>query len=300
MKNTTVRKIQTTKVLGPKGEVIPATLDDLVKQIRTIVSDKNFIKNSRTYNNAKGGVEALLISAYRVTTYLVNLGAEKGGLDSDKYNILTAKTSSFGNKSALVNELILSIQKEAADGMKDLENLPELKDTKITEEGEEEPLEADQKAKLLAEPVTEKEVQESRDPEQDNSELPDPFEQAYADNVVEIIVKDGGRLIVDKTNGEAEIFLLDGTSKVFKIVQEKNWRTTALNWLRRAFRAVKKAAVKVAKVLNPFNWFKKKEEKPTSIPVQYPQNGEPFYYIEDVPEGVEPPKGMLRRSKKDK
>ena len=43
-------KVQTSKVVGPNGEVIPATLDDLVKQIKKAILHKEYVPGSKTYN----------------------------------------------------------------------------------------------------------------------------------------------------------------------------------------------------------------------------------------------------------
>ena len=46
-------KVQTSKVIGPNGEVIPATLDDLVKQIKKAILHKEYVPGSKTYNAVK-------------------------------------------------------------------------------------------------------------------------------------------------------------------------------------------------------------------------------------------------------
>ena len=70
-------KVQTSKVIGPNGEVIPATLDDLVKQIKKAILHKEYVPGSKTYNANYPIVRGYLQSACLCTIELINRGAEK-------------------------------------------------------------------------------------------------------------------------------------------------------------------------------------------------------------------------------
>ena len=84
-------KVQTSKVVGPNGEVIPATLDDLVKQIKKAILHKEYVPGSKTYNANYPIVRGYLQSACLCTIELINRGAENGGIDTDKYQIIWYK-----------------------------------------------------------------------------------------------------------------------------------------------------------------------------------------------------------------
>ena len=146
MKNQKAHKVQTSKVIGPNGEVIPETLDDIIKQIKKAVLDRNYVPGSRAYQTNLPIVKAYLQSSCLCTIELIKRGKEEGGLDEDKYNLLTAKTKVFGTKNDHVNEILTELAEERAQ---DVKNMVELE----MDDNPENPLSDEEQAKLIAEPT---------------------------------------------------------------------------------------------------------------------------------------------------
>lgn len=263
-------KVQTSNILGPNGEVIPGTLEDIIVKVKKIVLDRNFVPGSKTYQANHPLVKGYLHSACMCTTELVQRGAEKGGLDVDKYNLLTSKTKDFGTKNDYVNEVLAEIAIEMAQDDKDRVELK-------MDENPEEPITATEQAKLLSEPTEDEDT-----------------------HVTRIVTKDGGIVDVDKANNKLTVQYTDGTSITMDMVKLETWRQTAMNWLRGFFSSCKKNVVAAVSTvgsffskLNPLKLFSSSKE----LEVEVGEDGTLYYDPAELPEGSVPPRGAVARPK---
>lgn len=260
----TYREIQTTKVLGPNQEIIPESLDDIIKNIKEMVFQRDFVEGSKVFINVRPAVKGMLNSACLATTELLNKGSANGGIDTDKYNLLTAKTKSFNNKNGVVNKMLAELAEERL--------LAE--QTKPQDENAE-PLSDEEKAKLLAEPTEDVDTHKA-----------------------DITTKDDGRFTFDKKNFKLTLHFNDGTTRELTLAPEGTWRNTALNWICKFFKSIKDGVVKTAKTIGGFfsrlNPFKlKKDER---VPTGWDEEGNPIYdpvppkekKIEDKGENLKP------------
>lgn len=246
MKKQVQVEFQSTKVLGPNGEVIPGTLDDIIKSIKAVTDSHDFVENSLTYNRVLGPkVKGLLASACAVTIELVKRGPENNGIDKDAHNLLIAKTRSFGKKNGTVNKLLRELAEERAKAEKEAPVDP----TK--------PLSDEEEAKLLSEPK----------PLDPNTHKTD------------VTTTDGGMFTFDKVNYKVTLHFNDGTVKEIDMVPKGSWRETALLWLVRAWNYVcektKKAGSAIGGFFSRLNPFKIKKDTP--IPDDYDENGNPIF-----------------------
>lgn len=264
----------TTEVLGPSGEIIPASIDDIVKTIQEMVTEKGFVLNSAIYRKTAPLVEAYLDSACQATVLLLQKGAGNGGIDSDKYNLLDCKATDFGAKNGIVNNMLtrLAKKRKAADDAKAAKALAEGKEV--------EPLSMEEKAKLVAEPI------------KDNA----PSEKA------DITTTDGGRFVFDKVNYKITLYFTDGTTKELSMAPQGTWRNTALNWIVAFCRGVKQKVVKAAKAVSGFfgrlNPFKVKADD--RIPTSFDEFGNPIYAPEIAPPITIPADVVENATKPDK
>lgn len=267
MKNQKAIKVQTSKVLGPNGEVIPATLDDIIKQVKKVILDRNYVIGSKTYQTNFPIVKGYLQSACLCTIELIKRGAEKGGLDEDKYNLLTAKTKSFGTKNDHINGILAELAEERAQDAKDKVDLD-------MDDNPENPITDEEEAKLLAEPTAD----------------PDT-------HVVDITTKDGGELKFDKQSGEITIKNEDGTTQTVTMSKLETWRKTAMAWISAFIENLKtkagKAVEAVSDFLSKINPFK----RPAGVylNVEVGEDGIMYYDPADLPDGSVPPKGAVPR-----
>ena len=262
-------KIQTSKVLGPKGEVIPATLDDLVKQIKKAILHKEYVVGSKTYNANYPIVRGYLQSACLCTIELLQRGLENNGLDTDRYLLLTAATKSFGTKNAHINEILKDLAEERAQDTKDKFDLE-------MDDNPEDPLSDEERAKLLAEPTGDKDTHE-----------------------VQITTKDGGDLKINKQEGTVTVKNIDGTEQTANIPKLETWRKTATAWIKAFFEHFKNRVGSTVETITNFlsnlNPFKKPEEGGVFLKIEVGEDGTMYYDPADLPEGAVTPKGAVPR-----
>lgn len=260
-------RVQTSKVLGPNGEVIPATLEDLVKQIKKAILHKEYVPGSKTYNANYPIVRGYLQSACLCTIELVNRGEDKGGLDVDKYSLLTASTKSFGTKNTHVNEILKELAEERAQDTKDKHELD-------MDDNPDEPISEEEKAKLLAEPTADTDT-----------------------HAVKITTKDGGEIHIDKQQGSVTVKNTDGTTQTAAITRLESWRKTATAWLRAFYEHFKtrlgSTIDTVTNFLSNLNPFKKPEGM--YLKMEVGEDGELYYDPKDLPEGAIVPRGAVPR-----
>lgn len=267
MKNQKAVKVQTSKVLGKNGEVIEATLDDIVKQIKKAILNREYVMGSKTYQTNLPLVKGYLSSAYACTVELIQRGKENGGMDEDKYNLLTAKTKSFGTKNEHINDLLTEIIEERAQDAKDRHELD-------MDENPEQPITEEEQAKLLAEPTAD----------------PDT-------HVVDVTTKDGGELKFDKNKAEVTITNTDGTTQTVAMSKLETWRKTAMAWISALCKTVKEKATKAVEAVSDFfgkiNPFKKPEG--LFLNMEVGEDGTLYYDPATLPEGSVVPKGAVPR-----
>ncbi len=245
---TVQKEIQTTAVLGPNGEVIEASLDDIIKNTKELVFKREFVVGSKQFKVEGPIVKGMLESACKATIELINRGAANGGIDTDKYNLLNAKTKVFNNKNGIINDMLaeLAAERKAAEQAK-----PQTEDTP--------PLSEEEKAKLLAEPT----------------------EDADTHKAV-VTTTDDGRFTFDKKNFKLTLHFNDGTTRELTLAPEGTWRNTALNWLCTFFKSIKDGVVKTAKSIGGFfsrlNPFKLKKDD--RVPTGFDERGNPLYETE--------------------
>ena len=93
---TQEHRIQTSNILGKNGEVIPETLDDIVAKIKKGVNERGYkVPKSKIRLSNEPIIRGYLESACLCTIELIQRGAANGGLDEDKYNLLTAQSKDF-------------------------------------------------------------------------------------------------------------------------------------------------------------------------------------------------------------
>ena len=262
-------KVQTSKVVGPNGEVIPTTLDDLVKQIKKAILHKEYVPGSKTYNANYPIVRGYLQSACLCTIELINRGAENGGIDTDKYSLLTATTKSFGTKNSHINEILADLAEERDQDVKDKFELE-------MDDNPENPISDEQHAKLLAEPTADKDT-----------------------HVVNITTKDGGEIEVNKQEGKVTVKNTDGTTQTATMSKLETWRKTATAWIT-AFITHFKSRVSttvdtITSFLSNLNPFKKAEEGGVFLKIEVDEDGTMYYDPADLPEGSAVPKGAIPR-----
>lgn len=265
MKNQKAHKVQTSKVLGPNGEVIPETLDDIIKQIKKAVLDRNYVPGSKAYQTNLPIVKAYLQSSCLCTIELIKRGKEEGGLDEDKYNLLTAKTKVFGTKNDHVNEILTELAEERAQ---DVKNMVELE----MDDNPENPLSDEEQAKLIAEPTAD----------------PDTHK-------VHITTKDGGEMVFNKQSGEITVKNEDGTVQTATMSKLESWRKTAMAWLTVFFKRIKDSVTDakdtVVNLLQKINPFKKPEG--VHLDVTVGPDGTIYYDPNTLPDGSVPPRGAV-------
>ena len=270
MKNQTrSAKVQTSKVLGPNGEVIPATLDDIIKQVKKAILDKNYVPGSQVYKANYPVVKAFLQSACLCTVELISRGAENGGLDSDKYLLLTANTKSFGTKNDHINDILAEIAEEKEQDAKDKFELD-------MDEDKDNPITAEQHAKLIAEPTADKDT-----------------------HVVDITTKDGGELSVNKQTGEVTVKNEDGTTQTATMSKLETWRKTATAWIKAFCENFKNrldsTITTISNFLSNINPFKKPENGGLFLNMEVGEDGTMYYDPAELPEGSIVPKGAVPR-----
>mgnify|MGYP007041527457 FL=1 len=222
------RVIVATKKLikGPNGEIMVTveSLDDIIRNAKKITSQKNFVPGNPTYEHGCATLKGFLMSAVQVTTALIN----DNNMDTDKYNLLSCKTKSFGTKNDLCNQILREIKEELAE------------DAKINKEVN--PADPEN-----AVPFTEEQIANI----QANPKLADP-----ESHEVEETTKDGGRMKFDKVNFEIHVYLQDGTVKTIQLAPEGSWRQTIAKWLIAFIDAVS-VALTTAKdsIISGFNKF---------------------------------------------
>ena len=262
---TQEHRIQTSNILGKNGEVIPETLDDIVAKIKKGVNERGYkVPKSKIRLSNEPIIRGYLESACLCTIELIQRGAANGGLDEDKYNLLTAQSKDFGHMNGHVNGILAQLAEERAVAAGEHDNNP---DEPITEE---------EQAKLISEPTADEVTHQVR-----------------------ITTKDGGEVDVDKINNTVTILYNDGTTQTIDLVKMETWRQTAMAWLQKFFAACKKkvttAVVTVGSFfskLNPLKLFSKQE-----LPVEVDDNGVMYYDPADLPEGSVPPRGAIARPK---
>lgn len=222
------RVIVATKKLikGPNGEIMVTveSLDDIIRNAKKITAQKNFVPGNPIYEHGYATLKGFLMSAVQVTTALIN----DNNMDTDKYNLLSCKTKSFGTKNDLCNQILREIKEELAE------------DAKINKEVN--PADPEN-----AVPFTEEQIANI----QANPKLADP-----ESHEVEETTKDGGRMKFDKVNFEIHVYLQDGTVKTIQLAPEGSWRQTIAKWLIAFIDAVS-VALTTAKdsIISGFNKF---------------------------------------------
>ena len=222
------RVIVATKKLikGPNGEIMVTveSLDDIIRNAKKITAQKNFVPGNPIYEHGYATLKGFLMSAVQVTTALIN----DNNMDTDKYNLLSCKTKSFGTKNDLCNQILREIKEELAE------------DAKINKEVN--PADPEN-----AVPFTEEQIANI----QANPKLADP-----ESHEVEETTKDGGRMKFDKVNFEIHVYLQDGTVKTIQLAPEGSWRQTIAKWLVAFIDAVS-VALTTAKdsIISGFNKF---------------------------------------------
>lgn len=241
-------RLETTQVLGPDKELIPASLEDVISKIKVQTEKRDFVENSTNYNRISGPlVKGLLQSACLITIKLIEKGAENGGIDSDKYNLLTCNTRSFKTKNGLVNKLLKELAEERLKAEQEKPIDPE------------KPISDEEAAKLLSKPK----------PLDENT------------HKVDITTTDGGTFTFDKVNYKITLHFTDKTMapKVIDLTPKGSWRETALNWLVSAWNyvatKVKGAGTAIGNFFSRLNPFKVKDDTP--VPDDYDEHGNPIY-----------------------
>ena len=222
------RVIVATKKLikGPNGEIMVTveSLDDIIRNAKKITAQKNFVPGSPIYEHGYATLKSFLMSAVQVTTALIN----DNNMDTDKYNLLSCKTKSFGTKNDLCNLILHEIKEELAE------------DAKINKEVN--PADPEN-----AVPFTEEQIANI----QANPKLADP-----ESHEVEETTKDGGRMKFDKINFEIHVYLQDGTVKTIQLAPDGSWRQTIAKWLIAFIDAVSVAVTTVKdSIVSGFNKF---------------------------------------------
>lgn len=230
--------IATKKIIkGPNGEILVTveSLDDVIRNSRKITSQKNFVPGNAIYDPGVATLKGFLKVAVDITTTLIN----DNNLDTDKYNLLSCKTKSFGSHNDLCNELLKEIKEERKV------------DAEIKKEVNPEDPENNK-------PFTEEQVANI----QANPKLSDP-----ESHEVEETTQDGGRMKFDKVAFTITVYLDNGTAKVIQLAPEGSWRQTVAKWLIIFFDSVAVAVNTVKETFKTgFNRFtglfkKKVEEK---------------------------------------
>lgn len=222
------RVIVATKKLikGPNGEIMVTveSLDDIIRNAKKITAQKNFVPGNPIYEHGYATLKGFLMSAVQVTTALIN----DNNMDTDKYNLLSCKTKSFGTKNDLCNQILREIKEELAE------------DAKINKEVN--PADPEN-----AVPFTEEQIANI----QANPKLADP-----ESHEVEETTKDGGRMKFDKVNFEIHVYLQDGTVKTIQLAPDGSWRQTIAKWLIAFIDAVSVAVTTVKdSIVSGFNKF---------------------------------------------
>ena len=205
---------QTTKVFGPNGELIEASLDDMIKNARKITLERNFIPGSAVYNTLFATLKATLNSACLCTIELLKVGASGGGIDVDKYQLLSGTTKSFGQKNDMVNAILLELADERLQDQKDRFELD-------MDDDKENPLTDSERAILLAEPTKDADTQKAT-----------------------ITTKDGFKWNFDKVGYTISfIGAKTGEPVVVSLAPEGSWRNTALKWIESLLSSIKDGAI---------------------------------------------------------
>ena len=245
---TVAVKLQTTKVLGPNNEIIEASLDDMIKSIRLATEKRDFVEGGTNFTRTiRPTVKGILQSACIATIELLQKGKDNGGIDTDKYNLLTSNTRSFKTKNGIINKILKELAAERL-----------LEEQKKPVEPEK-PLSAEEEAKLISEPK----------PHDENT------------HSVDVTTTDGGTFTFDKVNYKLTLHFTDKTMapKVIDLTPKGSWRETALNWLVSAYNYVRDKTVSAGKAIGRFfsrlNPFKIKDDTP--IPDDYDENGNPIF-----------------------
>ena len=245
-------ELQTTKVFGKDGELIEASLDDMIKSIKKIVLSKEFnggvnktssklFGNIQIQNDIHTTVKAYLQSAILCTHELIKRGAVNGGIDTDKYQLLTSTTKCFGTHGTLINQWLKDINE---DILQDAQNLTECE----LDENPEEPFSADQEAKLISEPTSDTDTHE-----------------------VEIKSKTGISYWFDKIKRKFSCIGIDGRKMTFELAPHGSWRETALAFIGALAIAIKNG------VVNSYIWVK--EFTSTAI-------NDSINFIKDIPNKI--------------
>jgi hypothetical protein len=238
-------------------------LDDVIRNIKKITEQKNFVPNSPTYNHGVPAVKGMLTSACVFTTQLIN--SEKDPLETDKYGLLNACTNSFGKHNALINSLLVEIKNsgivdQEVAKTKALQQATE----KAIEEGTIVPTEAPE-----VPPVPESEEQPFTDSQLANIKS-NPNPDNPESNIVYETTQDGGRFKFDKENYEITVFLDNGMTRIIELAPEGSWRRTIIKWLEKLVVGAVVAVVAVKDTIasgwNKFTGLFKKKEKALEEP----------------------------------
>lgn len=215
-------KITTTNVLGKNDEIIPESLDDIIKNVKKMIYDRNFVVGSKYYKEKLPIVKGILQGACLATIELVKRGEANNGIDTDKYGLLNAQATTFGKYNDFVNKLLVDLAEERKQDQKNL--------TELGLDESDLPLSDEEQVKLIAEPTSD-----------------------TTTHNVDVETKDGGRFTFDKINYSCTIHFKDGSTKTIALVPQGSWRATALEWLKEFFEAVKVGLVKAFDIISsPF------------------------------------------------
>lgn len=211
-KKPTKIELQVTKLFTQHEDgtitVTVESLDDAVRNTQKITNQKNFVPGNAIYNEGVNILKQYLHACCDITHQLI----KDGELESDKYNLLNAKTKSFGKQNKLVNTLLTELKQERLEAArKQREENPESEEAQA-------PFSEEQVSNIIAEP----------DPEDPET------------HTVEEETKDGGWFGFNKINYTVRVRLMNGTYKEFQMIPEGSWRDTAIKWLQRMWAGFKK------------------------------------------------------------
>ena len=204
--------LQVTKIFTQHEDgtitVTVESLDDAIRNTQKITDQKNFVPGNAIYNEGVSILKQYLHACCDITHQLI----KDGELESDKYNLLSAKTKSFRKQNELVNRLLMELKQERLEaGRKQREENPESEEAQA-------PFSEEQVSNIISEP-------DPKDPETHTAEEE---------------TKDGGWFRFDKINYTVRVRLMDGTYKDFRMAPEGSWRNTAIKWLQRMWDGFKK------------------------------------------------------------